>query len=304
MKQGIDSNLFIVGVPKAATTSLCDMLNQHPEIFVPAVKEPMLLATNMDGKLTGFEEGVAYSRGPWEKFIPINSRHQYNALYEKGRYARYRVDGSTMYFNSLIAPHQIISYSQNPRIVVQLREPLSRAWSAYTYARSKGEETKAFREALEEEMNGYRDKRAYGGYLKQGCYGKMLETYLQYFPREHIHITYFEDFKSDAASVISGIFDFLQVGRPFPKTLEIHGNPTLVTPQPLLRTVRHFGRRIRHTKIGQSAMAKSVHNYILAKSTRPDWICTDNDREIFNGYLAEKTDNFIKEKKLGITRYV
>ena len=34
------SNLFIVGVPKAGTTTLCDYLNQHSDIFLPKIKEP------------------------------------------------------------------------------------------------------------------------------------------------------------------------------------------------------------------------------------------------------------------------
>lgn len=304
MEEYTGPNLFVAGVPKAATTSLCEMLSQHVEIFVPSEKEPMFLAALIDGLPTGIEDGVAFTRGPWEKFIPIKTQTQYDALYKQEQGATYRVDGSTQYFGSKIAARQISSYYQDAKIVVQLRDPLSRAWSAYTYARSKGEETKTFQEALKEELSGERDLRSYGGYLRQSCYGEMLETYLQYFSRDHIHITYFEDFKSDSATVINGIFDFLQVSKPYPALEASYGNPTLVTSNPILGAVRHLGRRMRHTKIGQSAAAQKVHTYILSKSTRPDWVCTDEDSEIFKTYLAKKTDNFKKEKKLGITRYV
>ena len=36
----IKPNFFIVGAPKSGTTSLFHYLEQHPEIFIPSIKEP------------------------------------------------------------------------------------------------------------------------------------------------------------------------------------------------------------------------------------------------------------------------
>jgi hypothetical protein len=38
-------NFFVVGAPKAGTTSLYHYLDQHPEIYMSAIKEPYFFST-------------------------------------------------------------------------------------------------------------------------------------------------------------------------------------------------------------------------------------------------------------------
>ena len=40
-------DFFIVGHHKSGTTALYEMLRSHPQIFMPAVKEPRFLASDM-----------------------------------------------------------------------------------------------------------------------------------------------------------------------------------------------------------------------------------------------------------------
>ena len=39
-------NLFIIGAPKAGTSSLYDYLSGHPDIYMSPVKEPFYFATD------------------------------------------------------------------------------------------------------------------------------------------------------------------------------------------------------------------------------------------------------------------
>ena len=48
-------NFSVVGAAKAGTTSLCSWLKQHPDVFVPQIKELSFLCMGMDlviGKIT------------------------------------------------------------------------------------------------------------------------------------------------------------------------------------------------------------------------------------------------------------
>src|SRR5579864_1438595 len=47
-------NFFIVGAPKAGTTSLYHYLDQHPQIYMSPVKEPNYFASEV--RLEGFSE--------------------------------------------------------------------------------------------------------------------------------------------------------------------------------------------------------------------------------------------------------
>ena len=40
-------NFFIVGAPKSGTTSLFHYLDQHPDIYIPSIKEPRFIADDI-----------------------------------------------------------------------------------------------------------------------------------------------------------------------------------------------------------------------------------------------------------------
>src|ERR1022692_3981582 len=43
----MEPNFFIVGAPKAGTTSLCSYLGQHPQIYMSPIKEPSYFASEL-----------------------------------------------------------------------------------------------------------------------------------------------------------------------------------------------------------------------------------------------------------------
>ena len=109
------SNLFIVGVPKAGTTTLCDYLNQHSDIFLPKIKEPHFFS-----KLT-----------PQKYTEVVSDEKIYNNLY-KNKTEQYKCDGSTSYFFfSKISSPSIFKYNLNSKIIMILRNPIDRSYSEY-----------------------------------------------------------------------------------------------------------------------------------------------------------------------------
>jgi len=297
-------NLFIVGVPKAATTTLCEHLGNHKEIFLPEIKEPNYLALPPNGVSSGIIEGVAFERGPWENYIPCPSVEDYKRLYLGSSELTYRVDGSTQYAASKNAPNNIARISPDAKIILQLREPLDRAISAYNYAVSKGDETKSFLEALNEEAQGLRANRSYSGYVAGAAYGDFYENYLKHFGEENIMVTYFEDFKENPKEVLKKIYQFLELDYDVGDWIPIHGNQTLVTENIFLRQIRILGRRFRNTSIGKSVLAKNVHKFILSRSKPALWKPNETETQQFYNYLKKLTCDFTKEVKYGVDRYV
>src|SRR5438270_291852 len=50
-------DFFVAGHPRSGTTALYEVLRQHPEIFMPAVKEPIFLARDLQPQFRPFRTG-------------------------------------------------------------------------------------------------------------------------------------------------------------------------------------------------------------------------------------------------------
>ena len=104
-------NFIILGSQKAGTTSLYQVLKQHPEIFMPAKKE-----------LNFFFHKAEYAKGQnyyqrYFKNAPVNAR----AIGE----------ASPGYICHPETPKRIHRLLPNAKLIVTVREPISRAYSQY-----------------------------------------------------------------------------------------------------------------------------------------------------------------------------
>jgi len=104
-------NLYLVGAPKAGTTTVASWLGQHPEIYWPAPKEPYYWAADYPRMREhyGFEDRATYER----LYSP-----------EAASAARYRGDGSTTYLYSESAIPEICRAVPDARFLVCVRDPV------------------------------------------------------------------------------------------------------------------------------------------------------------------------------------
>jgi len=79
-KTEIWPNFFIVGVAKAGTTSLSEWLKQHPQIYIPAIKEPRYFASDLVDPIV---RNV------------VRSKKDYLSLFAKARNYKARGEAST-----------------------------------------------------------------------------------------------------------------------------------------------------------------------------------------------------------------
>src|SRR5437763_505157 len=100
-------NLFVVGAPKAGTTSLWLYLDRHPDIWMAPVKEPQ------------FFSGLWYDQD------------SYLRLFAPGARFKLRGEASPSYLAKAGVAEASKRVSPDARIVIMLRDPVERAYSKY-----------------------------------------------------------------------------------------------------------------------------------------------------------------------------
>src|SRR5271154_4069166 len=110
-------DFFIVGSPKTGTTALYHMLRGHPQIFLPDLKEPRFLASDMHPL-------PKYARDAREFDYPA-TLEQYLALFDGATPEQRAGEASVFYLWSRTAADRIAELQPDARIIAILREPAS-----------------------------------------------------------------------------------------------------------------------------------------------------------------------------------
>jgi hypothetical protein len=212
-------DFLILGAAKAGTSALYGQLRQHPDIFVSDLKEPHFLA---------FEGVRPAFRGPPGQEVPMNrivvtDLDAYAALFAGAGSDQCVGEASTQYLYLSRSVASIANHLPNVRMIVVLRDPSERAYSAFMHTRRDGREPEHdFLTALEREE----ERIAQGWaplyhYRHGGYYAQQLMRYFELFDRTQLHIVLYEDFRSAPLPTIQAMFAFLGVDASFvPDTSE------------------------------------------------------------------------------------
>lgn len=201
-------NIFIAGAAKAGTTALYYLLNQHPEICFPVVKEPNYFS-NRDSD----QDIVKPGAGPGDRSTTwTDSPDAYHRLYHCDENHRYRLDASVSYLYSTRAAYYISKYDPDAKILIVLRNPADRAWSHYKHLIRDGRESLSFEEALSREEERIESGWEFSWHLKQmGLYSRQVQRYFDFFGRDQVQVFLFEDLQTNLEQVIITAADFLQL---------------------------------------------------------------------------------------------
>lgn len=233
--------IFLIGVRKAGTTSLFEMLARHPQIGTNLFsKEPQILCLP--------EEQLQQQAHLLEADYPSDKSHF--------------LDGSTYYLYSPSALHHIKNYFPQSKMLLILRDPAKRAYSAYWHLKKKsqGVEKRTFeaciapllpsnakgihfqeKQALAaaqqkgdiapEKMDYSALEKKYGldwksifkdpffqyYYIGESFYHYYLQAWLDHFDPSRLKIVLLEELQQAPAQVMADIFRFLEL-----PALEIH----------------------------------------------------------------------------------
>ncbi len=194
-------NLLIIGAAKSGTTSLHNYLNQHPDIFMSAHKEPHFLINN----------DIGVNRIP----NGIYDYDEYIDLFKEKQDYKYRGESSTMYLQFPdFTIKNIKKYLDNIKIIIMLRNPVERAFSGYQHVKRYNRmERLDFNQAIDECESRYRNNlnmTPASRYINIGLYYNMVRKFQLNFDKE-IHVIIYDDFINDTKKELSKVFDFLDV---------------------------------------------------------------------------------------------
>jgi Sulfotransferase family len=228
-------NLFIVGHPRSGTSSLHDYLNQHPDIFMTAIKEPNFFALD-------FREASDRFHGK-QLYFPYRSEERYMRLYRKWKHESIGGEASATNLCSKVSAREIHRFNPQAKIIMLFREPVDFLYSYHSATQfALGEHHKNFEKALEAEKSRRRgqdlSKRVisppwlfYSEFVK---YADQLRHFQNYFDKDHIKIIIFDDFKAGTPDVFRNVLSFLDVAPDFRPSYGIV-NPNKQIRWPLLK---------------------------------------------------------------------
>jgi Sulfotransferase family len=236
-------DFFIVGHHKSGTTALYKMLRTHPQVFMPDLKEPRFMASDLRPR----ELRERHERNP-------QTAEEYLALFEQAASDQKVGEASATYLFSQTAAAHIAERRPNARIIAILREPTSFLRSLHNqYLEINYEDVADLRAAMELEPARREGRRLprYSllpqllQYSQQVHYVEQLGRYRANFPSEQILVLIYDDFRNDNQATIGRVQDFLEVERRQLAPLEANvTTSTIRAPQTdTFLTALSIGRR-------------------------------------------------------------
>jgi hypothetical protein len=223
-------NFFLVGAPKAGTTSLYGYLRQHPQIYMSPVKEPNYFSAEVRPERfhQEFQQAAANAAGRLRRFLdnPVSGApypqgivgewEDYLKLFRNAREETAIGEASVCYLWSATAAANIGGAIPDARIIMILRDPAERAFSQYLHNARDGVVRGSFREQIERgARNTEREFQPLYPFLENGSYYAQVKRYLDAFPRERVRILIYEEAWLDPARTLRDIFEFLRVDAAF-----------------------------------------------------------------------------------------
>ncbi len=214
-------NFLIIGAARSGTSSLYEYMNQHPDIFFSANKEPLFFA--FDGDKVDF-------KGPGDNrqvnIKTVTELASYQDLFSHVTTEKAIGEASADYLYAEKAPECIHHYIPDAKLVAVLRNPVERAYSSFLYTiRDDREPLRDFAEALAQEDERVAAHWEYiWHYRRMGYYYQHLSRYYRLFNRSQIRIYLNEDLRQDTLSVLRDAFAFLEVDDTFKPDISIAYN--------------------------------------------------------------------------------
>ncbi|KAM4715809.1 heparan sulfate glucosamine 3-O-sulfotransferase 3B1b [Anableps anableps] len=179
---------IIIGVKKGGTRALLEFLRVHPDIRAVGA-EPHFFDRN-------YENGLEW----------------YRDLMPKTLEGQITMEKTPSYFVTREAPARISAMSRDTKLIVVVRDPVTRAISDYTQTLSKKPDIPSFESlTFKNRTTGLIDTS--WSAIQIGIYAKHLDNWLQYFPMDQILFVSGERLISDPAGELGRVQDFLGLKR-------------------------------------------------------------------------------------------
>ena len=218
-------NTFVIGAMKSGTTSLCNWLAEHPDVFMAAPKEPDF-----------FSRDEVFARGlSW-----------YESQFRGAKGSRIIGEGSTSYTKQLQYPNaapRLSRQAPDARLIYIVRDPVERIKSHWAHEVLKGRTRLTTSEFV----------RSHPESIDISRYWKQISAWRDHFADEQILLLFTEDFRDQPAKTLKQVYEFLEIQHVDFQTAADRMNATSQRtmdrwPIRLLRGQRWFDERFEQVK--------------------------------------------------------
>lgn len=201
-------NLYLIGAPRAGTTTLHALLARSGEIFSAHIKEPAYFTFRG-------AETLDHEDRPVRTFDYQRDAEAYLDLYAGWRRQRYAIDASTYYLATPGAAEEIRACAPGAKAIAILREPLSRAYSHYLMEVRDGWVAGDFVPALQREIGelhrAFREIAGHYAFIRQSRYLAGLQAFHAAFGPDGLRVYRFEDLSGAEPAVLADLARFLGI---------------------------------------------------------------------------------------------
>ncbi len=208
---------FCIGAAKSGTSALQYFLRQHPDIFMPEMKE-----------IHHFAPDLLSKNDPWL------DEQKYLSLFSDAK--EYQVVGETSVFYLLSETSAQLIHENYPNasIIIMIRNPLEVMYSLHSQLVYNGEENILdFEKAVLAEKDRKDGKnlpirtriQQKHWYFHVVQFTEQILRFLEYFNEEQLHFILYDDFKNDTLNEVQKVYDFLGVDGLFiPEIKQVNAN--------------------------------------------------------------------------------
>ena len=200
---------LIAGTQRGGTTTLRNYLSRHPEVSMSRTKE-----------LHFFDNEKLWRSSPPDYAA-------YHAGFQLHPPQRLLGEATPIYMYWKRALPRIREYNPDLKLIMILRNPITRAYSHWNFERLASRESLPFREALLAEpartAEAQPEQLRNASYIARGRYAAQLAEIWRWFPRDQTLVLRYDDLRHAAESMCVRIARFLEI-KPFAPIGELVSN--------------------------------------------------------------------------------
>lgn len=177
-------HFVVAGAQRCGTTYLHDLLAAHPQVAMarPARPEPKVFLRPEPGSAAAYRAEFFGHAGDAA------------VLGEK----------STSYLEVPGVPERVTAMLGEPQVVVQLRDPIARAVSNWSFSRDHGVERRPLEEALRADLGDPQEWDPTTSSVSPYAYvtrGRYVDDLARWLPRFDVHVQFLEDLLADPGTI-------------------------------------------------------------------------------------------------------
>jgi len=217
-------NFFIVGAPKAGTTSLYYYLKRHPEVFMSPIKEPNFFS---------YDETV--KQNLYHKEKGVGTLAEYRKLFASANGQKAIGEASVSYLFYPSVAEKIKHMVPGARIIMSLRNPVDRAYSHYYMEHKLGYVSESLEDIVFRKSKHPNAHLYYQQFVELGLYYQQVKRYLDAFGKDQVKIFIHDDLNDKLEIMILAVFDFLGLDKTYIPSLEGKYNTYSIPRNPFFR---------------------------------------------------------------------